>query len=231
MPEHKTYLEPYFGSGAVLFTKQPSAIETVNDLNDDVVNLFQVIQQEPEALAEKIFLTPYSRKVFDKAWKIRPENEIDKALNFVIRSVMSHGFRPTEERAYAVKHWNDLPELIQEMTLRLKQVQIECRPAIELIGKYSREDVCLYVDPPYVLSTRTRKQYSVEMDNRDHEELLEVLNRSKANILLSGYDSDLYNKRLANWERVEFSATAEKGLPRTEVLWMNYQPKKQLLLF
>lgn len=242
LPEHKTYLEPYFGSGAVLFTKQPSAIETVNDLNDDVVNLFQVIQQEPEALAEKIFLTPYSRKVFDKAWQIRPENEIDKALNFVIRSAMSHGFRPTEksgwkndvngrEKAYAVKHWNDLPELVQEMTLRLKQVQIECRPAIELIQKYSREDVCMYVDPPYVLSTRTRRQYSVEMDDRDHEELLEILNQSKANILLSGYDSDLYNRRLANWERVEFSATAEKGLPRTEILWMNYQLKKQLLLF
>lgn len=93
LPEHKTYLEPYFGSGAVLFTKQPSAIETVNDLNDDVVNLFQVIQQKPEALAEKIFLTPYSRRIYDKAWDARPENEIDKALNFVIRSVMSHGFR------------------------------------------------------------------------------------------------------------------------------------------
>lgn len=69
------------------------------------------------------------------------------------------------------------------------------------------------------------------MDDRDHEELLEVLNQSKANILLSGYDSDLYNKRLANWKRMEFSATAEKGQPRTEVLWMNYRPKKQLLLF
>ena len=242
LPEHKTYLEPYFGSGAVLFTKQPSAIETVNDLNDDVVNLFQVIQQEPETLAEKIFLTPYSRAVYDKAWETKPHNEVDKALNFVIRSVMSHGFRNIEksgwkmdvngrERAYAVKHWNDLPKLVQEMTLRLKQVQIECRPAIELIQKYSREDVCMYVDPPYVLSTRTRRQYSVEMDDRDHEELLEVLNQSKANILLSGYDSNLYNKRLTNWERVEFSATAEKGLPRTEILWMNYQPKKQLLLF
>lgn len=242
LAEHKTYLEPYFGSGAVLFTKQPSAIETVNDLNDDVVNLFQVIQQDPAALAEKIFLTPYSRKIYDNAWEVRPENEIDKALNFVIRSVMSHGFRNIEksgwkmdingrERAYAVKHWNDLPKLVQEMTLRLKQVQIECRPAIELIEKYSREDVCMYVDPPYVLSTRTRKQYSVEMDDRDHEELLEMLNQSKANVLLSGYDSDLYNKRLSNWERVEFSATAEKGLPRTEILWMNYQPKGQTKLF
>lgn len=242
LPEHKTYLEPYFGSGAVLFTKKPSAIETINDLNDDVVNLFQVIQQEPEALAEKIFLTPYSRRIYDNAWEVRPENGIDRALNFVIRSVMSHGFRNIEksgwkmdingrERSYAVKHWNDLPELVQEMTLRLKQVQIECRPAIELIEKYSREDVCMYVDPPYVLSTRTRKQYSIEMNDSDHEELLEMLNQSKANVLLSGYDSYLYNKRLSNWERVEFSATAEKGLPRTEILWMNYQPKGQTKLF
>lgn len=226
----------------MLFTKAASAIETVNDLNDDVVNLFHVIQQEPAALAEKIFLTPYSRKIYDGAWEVRPEDEIDKALNFVIRSVMSHGFRPTEksgwkndvngrEKAYAVKHWNDLPQLVQEMTLRLKQVQIECRPAIELIDKYSREDVCMYVDPPYLLSTRTRKQYTVEMEDRDHEELLDILNQSKAKVLLSGYDSDLYNKNLSNWERVEFAATAEKGLPRTEVLWMNYQPKKQLLLF
>lgn len=242
LPKHKTYLEPYFGSGAVLFTKEPSAIETVNDLNDDVVNLFKVIQQEPAALAEKIFLTPYSRKIYDKAWEIRPENEIDKALNFVIRSVMSHGFRNIEksgwkmdingrERAYAVKHWNDLPELVQEMTLRLKQVQIECRPAIELIEKYSREDVCMYVDPPYVLSTRTRKQYTVEMEDREHEELLDILNHSKAKIILSGYDSDLYNKRLSNWGRAEFTATAEKGLPRLEILWMNFQPKQQLELF
>lgn len=242
LPEHKTYLEPYFGSGAVLFTKQPSAIETVNDLNDDVVNLFQTIQQEPKALTEKIFLTPYSRRIYDNAWGVRPENEIDKALNFIIRSVMSHGFRNVEksgwkmdingrERAYAVKHWNDLPELVQEMTLRLKQVQIECRPAVELIEKYSREDVCMYVDPPYVLSTRTRKQYTVEMEDHDHEELLDILNKSKAKILLSGYDSELYNKRLRNWERMEFAATAEKGLPRTEILWMNYQPKGQTKLF
>lgn len=69
------------------------------------------------------------------------------------------------------------------------------------------------------------------MDDRDHEELLEILNQSKANILLSGYDSDLYNKRLSNWERIEFSATAEKGLPRTEILWMNYQLQGQTKLF
>lgn len=242
MPEHKSYLEPFFGSGAVLFTKGLSAIETVNDLNDDVVNLFQVIQQDPAPLSEKLFLTPYSRRIYDKSWEAEPKDEVDKALNFIIRSLMSHGFRNFEksgwkrdvngrERAYAVKHWNELPDLIQDVALRLKEVQIECRPALDLITEYDRENVCMYIDPPYVLSTRARKQYTVEMEDDDHIELLDVLDQSKAKILLSGYDSDLYNKKLSNWERVEFAATAEHGLPRTEVLWMNFQPKKQLELF
>lgn len=241
-PDHKSYLEPFFGSGAVLFNKPSSSIETVNDLNDDVVNLFQVIQSCPEELAKKVFLTPYSRAVYDRAWEFRPKDEIEKALSFLIRSMMSHGFRNTEksgwkrdvngrERSYAVKHWNELPGIIQEATLRLKEVQIEKRPALDLISEYNRENVCMYIDPPYVLSTRTRKQYTVEMEDQDHQELLEILNQSKAKILLSGYDSELYNRQLSNWERIEFAATAEHGLPRTEVLWMNFQPKKQLELF
>ena len=57
------------------------------------------------------------------------------------------------------------------------------------------------------------------------------MNQSKAKVLLSGYDSGLYNKKLSNWERVEFAATAEKGLPRIEVLWMNYQSPGQTKLF
>lgn len=75
-PEHKSYLEPYFGSGAVLFTKELSSIETVNDLNDDVVNLFQVIQATPKELSEKLFLTPYSRTVYNRAWETNPHNEV-----------------------------------------------------------------------------------------------------------------------------------------------------------
>ncbi|MFC2401387.1 MAG: DNA adenine methylase [Streptococcus sobrinus] len=242
LPEHKSYLEPFFGSGAVLFTKSASPIETVNDLSDDVVNLFRLIQSEPKALQERLYLIPYSRTIYNQAWEVRPADEIEKAINFIVRSTMSHGFRIFEksgwkndisgrEAAYAVKHWNDLPDIIREIALRLKQVQIEQRPAIELIDRFNREEVCMYIDPPYVLSTRTREQYSHEMTDKDHEELLDLLNQSRAKIILSGYDSDLYNRRLSNWNHLEFAATAEKGLPRTEVLWMNFQPTQQLELF
>lgn len=241
LPEHKSYLEPYFGSGAVLFTKSPSAIETVNDLNDDVVNLFEIVRDRPQELIDRLFWTPYSRKIYDLAFERIPADNVDKALMFIIKSVMSHGFRVIEksgwkndingrERAYAVKHWTDLPEIVQEMTLRLKQVQIESSQALDLIQRFDKSDVCMYVDPPYVLSTRTRKQYSFEMEDSDHEELLDTLNQSKAKILLSGYDSELYRDRLKNWERLEFDATAEKGLKRTEVLWLNFEPNRQMEL-
>lgn len=242
LPEHKSYLEPYFGSGAVLFTKKPSAIETVNDLNTDVVNLFEVVRNKPSELSQRLFLTPYSRKVYDDAFLDNPADEIEQAVNFIIKSVMSHGFRTIEksgwkndingrERAYAVKHWNDLPDIIQDMTLRLKEVQIENRPALELIKRFDKEDVCMYIDPPYVLSTRTRKQYSFEMEDSDHIELLDTIVVSKAKILISGYDCELYNHKLKDWNRLEFSATAEKGLKRTEVLWLNYEPQRQIELF
>ncbi|HEL9598127.1 TPA: DNA adenine methylase [Streptococcus suis] len=242
LPEHKSYIEPFFGSGAVLFTKPASAIETVNDLNSDVVNLFKMVRDRPLELAEKLFLIPYSRQVYDETFAQKPAGEIEKAVNFVIRSVMSHGFRVIEksgwkndingrERAYAVKHWNDLPDVIQEMTLRLKQVQIEHRPALELIKRFDKQDVCMYLDPPYVLSTRTRKQYSHEMEDQDHLELLRTIGQSKAKILLSGYDSELYSNYLDGWHRLEFDATAEQGLKRKEIIWLNYEPTRQLELF
>lgn len=66
IPEHHSYVEPYFGSGAVLFNKQPSNIETINNLNHDVVNLFRCIQQDTERLAAMVMTTPYSRENYEE---------------------------------------------------------------------------------------------------------------------------------------------------------------------
>ena len=66
IPPHHSYVEPYFGSGAVLFNKPPSDIETVNDLDGDVANLFRCIQQDSGRLAKLVMTTPYSREVYEK---------------------------------------------------------------------------------------------------------------------------------------------------------------------
>ena len=64
----------------------------------------------------------------------------------------------------------------------------------------------------------------------DHEELLKLLLQSKAKIMLSGYESEMYNDYLNGWEKKQFSSCAEHGKPRMETVWMNYEPDPQMKL-
>lgn len=234
MPPHRTYLEPFFGSGAVLFRKPPSAIETVNDIDGDIVNFFTVIKEYPDELAYHLSLTPYARTVFDDAYENLGSDPFDRAVGFVIRSKMGHGFKTCQktgfktdvtgrERAYCVKAWNRLPEDVLEAANRLKGVQIENRPALDLIRKYNHENVLIYADPPYLLSARKCKQYCHEMTEQDHVELLAALMDHKGAVILSGYPSDLYDRELRHWTRITRKAYNRNANPRTEVLWCNFE--------
>lgn len=188
-PKHRSYLEPFFGSGAVLFRKERSAIETVNDLDDDVVNLFEWIKKDPERLAREIYFTPYARAEYERAYAAMntETDSFKRAADFCTRMMMGHGFRTTgekvgwkndvqgRERSYATGQWCSLPDRIIEAAERLRGVQIENKPAVDLIKRFNYPNVLIYADPPYVLSTRygAKKQYRHDMTDDDHMELLE----------------------------------------------------------
>lgn len=235
MPPHHSYLEPYLGGAAVLLAKEPSRIETVNDLDNDVVNFFRVIRdpESREQLIDWLTYTPYARQVYDETFETDPQTPVERAGYFAVRSMQSHGFRLTEkcgwkkdvhgrEAAYAVRYWNELPVVIAQMAERLKMVQIEHKPAIELIQAFNHDNVLIYLDPPYVLSTRGRKQYRHEMTDEEHGDLLQTVVHSKAKIMISGYDCDLYREYLSGWSKDQIQARAQNSLPRIECLWMNY---------
>lgn len=245
-PEHHSYLEPFFGSGAVLFTKERSNIETINDLDGEVTNLFEWTRRDPERLAEEIYWTPYARQVYDAAAEVcrtRKGDSFERAVAFITKLMMGHGFRTNEikvgwkndvqgrEAAYAVKGWCDTPGRIWEAAERLRGVQIENRPALDVITRFNYPNVLIYADPPYLLGTRHGKQYQHEMDDRDHAELLEALKAHRGPVLLSGYDSDLYRDVLKEWHREEIMTRAQTAQQRTEVLWMNFEPLSQMSLF
>ena len=234
MPQHRSYLEPYFGSGAVLFNKPPSAIETVNDIDGDIVNFFKVLREYPTELAEDIAMTPYSREVFNDAHENRGDSEYQRAYRFAIRSKMGHGFKTYQktgfkidvharENSYAVKCWNRLPGDLLEAALRLKSVQIENRPALDLIRRFNYENVLIYADPPYLLNTRGGKQYRHEMTEQDHVELLDTLKQHKGSVILSGYPSEMYDRELAGWNRISKKSYNQNADQRTEVLWCNFE--------
>lgn len=241
-PAHHSYLEPFFGSGAVLFRKERSHIETVNDLDGDVVNLFQCIQQDPEQLAKLVYLTPYSRRIYEQARAQEIQaGPFNQAAQFLIRCNQGYGFRTNEirvgwkndvqgrERAYAARNWANLPEGIMEAAERLRGVQIECRPAAELISRFNFPGVLIYCDPPYVLSSRSggQRQYRHEMTDQDHEALLEALKDHRGPALVSGYPSELYDRELQGWHRETGAATDQLSRRRQEVLWMNFEPQRQ----
>lgn len=239
-PPHHSYLEPFFGSGAVLFNKPRSDIETVSDLDGRVVNLFDWIRKDPERLAREIYLTPYSRQVYDGAFAAEPGDSLERAVNFCICLNMGHGFRVNgekagwkndihgRERAYAALDWCRMPERILEAAERLRGVQIENRPAAELIPRFNYPDVLVYADPPYMLEARHGKQYRHEMDTGDHENLLDMLLAHRGPVVLSGYDSRLYSDRLEGWHREERESRTQSGKRRREVLWMNFEPEQQI---
>lgn len=246
IPEHHSYVEPFFGSGALFFSKQPSAIEMINDMDDDIINLFNCIRNDAERLARMVMCIPFSRKEYDKQYEIFEEttDEFEKAANFLIKCWQGHGFRTNgykvgwkndvqgRERMYALWNWYRLPEWIIEIAERLRTVQIENRPAVEVIKRFNYSNVFMYLDPPYILGTRTAKQYKHEMSDNEHEELLNTILRSKAKILISGYDSELYNDMLNGWFKKSFDTNAEYGLKRKEIVWANYEIEpKQLSLF
>lgn len=240
IPPHKVYLEAYFGSGAVFFNKIPAKIETLNDLDGNVVNYFKIIRERPQELAQQLNMTPYGRDEYYQSCEILPEDsDLERARKFAVRcwqgfgcsNLYRNGFRSSQQSKspHTTKEWRNLPERLLEASERLKNAQIENLPATELIKRYNTSDVFLYVDPPYLHRTRKNHLYRFEMEDQDHIELLELLARHQGKILLSGYDNEMYNKMLHGWKRVQTKTQAEAGIPRVETLWMNYEIGQQEL--
>lgn len=242
-PQHHSYLEPFFGSGAVLFNKPRSHIETVNDLDGNVTNLFEWIKKDPERLAHEIYFTPYARQVYEDAFTSVPKDSLGQAVNFCIRLNMGHGFRTNgekvgwkndvqgRERSYASRDWCNLPDKIIQAAERLRGVQIENKPAVEVMQRFNFSNVLVYLDPPYMLNTRHGKQYRCEMNDSDHEELLEIAKKHKGPVLISGYESELYNTVLKDWHRKETTCYSQTCSKKREILWMNYEINRQMNLF
>lgn len=239
IPEHKVYVEPYAGSLAVLLNKERSHIETINDINGDVVNLFKVIRNYPNELEELLYWTPYAREEYNGSFE-ETNNPIEKARRFCIQCWMGFGASNAYKNGFKSgqqdkspnpsKGWAELPAMVKITAERLRGVQIENLPALDVLKRYNTPDVFLYLDPPYYPDKRKGYLYKYEMDKMDHEEMLKQICKHPGKILLSGYDNDLYNYYLKGWNKESKEVQAEGGTKRREFLWMNYEYNKQLTI-
>ncbi len=241
-PAHTCYVESFGGAAGVLMQKPRSYAEVYNDLDNDIVNLFRVLQGEEsrEKLFELLILTPYARTEFELAWT-ETVDQIERARRTIIRAQMGFGsagatkghtgFRIDTKRAYGTAQslWATYPEQVATVGQRLQGVLIENRPAIKIMKQHDAPTTLHYVDPPYVHETRysgaaSGRCYKHEMTNDQHIELLNILLELEGAVVLSGYSTDLYGDMLKGWECTGISAriSASRGTElRQECLWMN----------
>ncbi|MDE7440052.1 MAG: DNA adenine methylase [Clostridia bacterium] len=233
LPPHKVYLEPFFGSGGVFFKKEPSYLETINDINGDIVNLFKVCRERQEELAQALEFTPWARDEYVNCKEITG-NEVERARRFLVRHHQSFGTTNSNLNTWrhsqsynsprCAEQWCKLPETVLKICERLKMAQIENKSAFELIESFNNSDTLIYLDPPYLQRLRKRNMYKFEMTDKEHVELLALIKNSNSKICLSAYDNELYNEALKGWFTAEKKTTAQMGKIRTEKLYMNYQP-------
>lgn len=241
-PAHTRYVEPYCGSAAVFFNKQPTKHEVLNDLDGSIVNFFTVLRTQGEELARLIDLSPWSEAEYEQYEKHHDDSgdPLENARRFLIRSWQAHGgtiaqvsgwkHNGIHGKVYPTQLWRKLPERLLAASDRLKDAEIRNRPALEIISYYNTPDTLLYVDPPYPLATRSRKYYRYEMTDEEHIALLVLLEQHQGPVILSGYETPLYES--LHWRKVTCSATTEHGNTRSEVLWLNEKAvSQQLTLF
>lgn len=249
LPPHQHYVEPFAGSLAVLFAKKPSRMETVNDLDGDLMTFWRVLRDQPTDLERVCALTPHSRAEHDAAYAPGLEvcGDLERARRVWVRLTQGRagtlrrtGWRyyvnPSGSSASMPGYLSGYVERMAAAAERLSRVSLEARPALELIEAYGQHpDVLLYVDPPYLGSTRARNYRHEMASDAEHCELAAALEACRATVVLSGYDSPLYLEAYDGWHRHEIrtmTGQANDWQRRTEVLWCNRPfPRAQEGLF
>lgn len=223
--DHVRYAEPFAGSLAVLLAKPPSKHEIVNDLDSDLMVFWRVLRDTPDELARACFFTPHSRAERRAAIHI-PADATDLERARLVWSALvqgrsgtlaNTGWRHSREasRGDHARTMKRYVERIERVAERIRDVTLECRPAVEVIERYGNDAATLlYCDPPYLGSTR-RFNYKTEMlGEGQHRELAEALRECRATVILSGYHSDLYDSLYDGWFRVELPARTSQGAIR-----------------
>lgn len=233
-PEHRTYIEVFAGGAQVLFHKEPSTVEIINDLDDDVVTFFRVCQLHYPELIRYLKYLLTSRQWFDLLQAQDPKTltDVQRATRFLYLQKNAYaGLVRKRKFGYSVEeptrfNPESIPELIEKTHQRLAHVQIEQLPYQDILKRYDRLTSLFYLDPPYF----GRKLYNFNFSEKDFVELSERLGKLKGKFVLSMNDTAEVRQifRPFHIREIELAYTAQQtaGKRFRELLITNYKPRE-----
>lgn len=251
LPAHYCWVEAYAGSAALTLSKPPVQIEVINDVDGEIVNVFEQLRNNQKELCRLIALTPYARQELEKARVTnKNDNDLERARKFLVQAMFAiNGVFGKEKGGFSYSHsysrngrdarvnrWYNLPARLEKVAERLRNLRIENRDALEVFEMFlNRPATLIYLDPPY-LGKRTAG-YTNDANNEEyHLKMLKMANRAKCMVLISGYKNKLYNEYLndKNGWKSKMIPTITKdskghSYERFEVIWTNKHYQEALI--
>lgn len=249
LPVHRHYIEPCGGMAGVLMIKEPSFCEVYNDIDNNVVTLFEVVRDPVlvRQLEEKLHLTPYSREEWRRCQRsFKTETDkVEKARQVYVTLSMgylgslgnkSFSYGGTKyESSVARTYFNGL-ESLPVIHNRIKNIIIENQDCLVVAKKWDSKQSVFYWDNPYLKETRkTFNDYSHEMNDQQHQETLDFVTSCKGKVIMSGYHHPMYVNALESngFHRIDLKTFSKGSMSnvkgyeaeRTECIWINYKER------
>ena len=250
IPEHVTYVEPFCGAGHLLFSKESSQVEVLNDIDGHLIAFFELLKDDTKRskLIQTLDNMPYSRRLWQDIrinWKQGniPQDEIERGSQwfYLNRSTFAGdqkrgGFAtPSITGRNPVTSFRNTIESLNAIAERLRNVCIENLGYQECIRRYDSPQTLFYVDCPYY---GHEYYYGDSFTEQDHYKLAELLHGVKGKVMISHYSNEVYDELYQGWNKFEYSSfkgshkSEGKSKPKTqECLFTNFEPVKTRGLF
>ena len=181
-PTHTTYVEPFVGSGAVYFHKEPSKVEVLNDLDKDLMKgyrLVKTVSSDPSRYKDMHDLKQI-QAFYDKT----PITKEDKLTHAIVKMCGGFGGKPANKTVYKPANPYNKTQNIQEYKQRMKHTKLLSQDYTTIVKNYDSKDTLFYLDPPYEGSEGFYKHESM-----NYEDLNDILTNIKGKFILSINDS------------------------------------------
>lgn len=240
--EELIYCEPFCAGASVFFNKKRSKEEVLSDVDEGMVMVLKALRDEPQEFISRLKRTKYTERTFKMALnrdKKGFDDYVDHAINeFILRRMSRGGLKKAfawsdRERGGQpgdVNAWQTILDQLNALSERLQGVTILCASFAEVIPTWDEENTLMYLDPPYLHSTRAEgatNLYEKELTVEEHIHMLNLAKNARGKVVISGYPSPLYNRTLKNWRCkkknvANHSSQAKTKERRIECLWLNY---------